>query len=104
MSGGHFGDCSYPYFKEAEEILESIEAIKSMVDYCREHNKQEIADELDKFLIHLISVKHSIQCRLSRIRELMKAVDYEASGDCSWEVAEKELKKLLGLEKNGGQE
>jgi hypothetical protein len=47
MSGGYW-DC-YPYYKEAEEILEYIPKFEQMVKYCRENNKQEIANELDRF-------------------------------------------------------
>ena len=96
MSGGTW-DC-YPYYKEAEEILEYIEFIESMVKKCREDDKQDIANELDDFAIHLKSVLNSIKIRFERIKGLMKAIDYKYAGDSSWDYAEDELKKLRGMD------
>lgn len=96
MSGGTW-DC-YPYDKEAEEILEYIEVIESMVKKCREDDKQDIANELDDFAIHLKSVLNSIKIRFERIKGLMKAIDYKYAGDSSWDYAEDELKKLRGMD------
>ena len=92
MSGGHFD--AYPYYDEVEKIFENEEVIKKMVDYCRENNQQEIANELERFWLDIRSSKNSLNVKQKRINELLRAVDYQASGDCSWEVAEKDLAKL----------
>lgn len=96
MSGGTW-DC-YPYYGEADEIFEYIGVIESMVKACREDDKQDMANELDAFVIYLKSVLNSIRIRFERIKGLMKAIDYKYAGDSDWDYAENELKKLRGID------
>lgn len=94
MSGGHW-DC-YPYFDGVEDLFRHEEVFKSMVDYCRENNKQEIANELERFWLDVRSAKSSLEVKFQRIKGLLQSVDHEASFDCRWDSVEKELKKLKG--------
>ncbi len=91
MSGGHW-DC-YPYHEEVEKIFDYEDVIKSMVEYCRQENKQEIADELERFWLYLRSSKSSLKVKFERIRDLLRGVDRVASCDSSWESVEKNFKE-----------
>ena len=94
MSGGAF-DCVYLQHKNVDELFESLYVLEKLIKFCREHDKQEIANELDRFFLDIKSMKEAMEVRFERVRDLIGSVDYVAAGDSSWKLAEESLNKLL---------
>jgi hypothetical protein len=98
MSGGSF---NYLCHKGADEIFSQLHELKEMVTYCREHNKQEIANELDRLYVDLNSFRNATNVRLKRLYHLLRSVEWERSGDSCWEYAEEEYQKLFSPNNQG---
>ena len=74
MSGGHFGDCGYDYYKVtqfADELEQEIAANNTVNEYGDKHNYDpDVIDYLEAQLP-----------KLRKMAEIMRHIDYLYSGD-----------------------
>jgi len=91
MSGGSF---EYVCFKDADEILDNLCYLDRMVKYLKgtgadvdgdrledPEGLEDLAKEIEMLWLDLRSFKTMIQTRLDRLKPVLKAIEWEASGD-----------------------
>lgn len=78
MSGGSF---NYFCFKENGEALQHLEDLRALEQYCRETGNHLAANECFRYLLFLESTKHRLEVYHERMAELLRAVEWAASGD-----------------------
>lgn len=81
MSGGSF---EYVCYKAQDDtVFQATEQLQEMATYLRQVNKPDIASEIEAFTNYILEMKEAAIKRGMQISDLLKAVEWWASGDWS---------------------
>lgn len=78
MSGGAF---NYVYLKDGSEILNNLEDLRGLEQHCRGLGLHNEADEIYNYLLFCETIGRRMNQYSNRISPLLKAIEWEASGD-----------------------
>ena len=93
MSGGSYG---YLYCAEPEEITQRKPYIEMMVDHLHSLGYRDAAEESLKVLLVARQAEIRISTMLERLRPVWKAVEWNQSGDWSFDEVEKAMGNYRG--------
>lgn len=95
MSGGSF---DYVCFKvEDSEVFSALTDLRRVEDYLRAINKQDAADEVLIYIREVETHQRRLAVIGKRIAPLLKATEWEASGDSDKDGIDYAYRELMGL-------
>lgn len=93
MSGGSF-DYAYSKADDPNRVFEGMTSYKEMEEYARSIGKHDAADEILKYIEWLESTRRRIVVKGSRLGSLMRAIEWECSGDSGLDGIDYAMQKL----------
>jgi hypothetical protein len=93
MSGGHFGDCGYDYYKVSQFADELEEEVRSNFEKDEYGYAYEYPPEVCEYLLEQVP-------KMRKMVEIMRACDYLYAGDYGVDCFMKHVKEVE--EKYGG--
>lgn len=82
MSGGTFNYVCFSA-ESASEIFSKLDDLKALEQYCRELNNHDAADEILPYIEWLETIQRRVAVKGKRLANLLRAVEWVASGDSS---------------------
>lgn len=95
MSGGSFEYLCYNV-DDASEVFRHTYQVKRMVEHLENIGKHDAAREVMKYNLFLSAMRSRIETYGNWIQPLLKATEWEASGDSGMEAIDRAYDELLG--------